>query len=279
MAAEKSEQQKQAKEYQQEKKAEEHALPEGELIYRAVRKDGDHALGLPWQDLAWSGAAAGISMGFSFATEALLQSHLPAAKWTPLVAKFGYSVGFLIRVLGRQQVFTEQSLTAILALLASNRPEGVLANVARMWAVVLAANLLGTAAFAAVTAWTPVFPANVHAEFSRIGNAALTYGFTATLVRAVYAGFLIATMIWLLPGAGASRLWIVVVLTYVVGIGGFAHIIAGSAECLYVVFVRERAFSEYVLGFLIPAFLGNALGGVTLVAALAHAQHAPEESR
>jgi formate-nitrite transporter family protein len=271
--------QKHKEEHTQEEKAEEHTLPEGELIYRAVRKDGDHALALPWQDLAWSGLAAGISMGFSFATEGLLKSHLPSANWAPLVAKFGYSVGFLIVVLGRQQLFTEQTLTAILPLLSRNRPEGVVANVGRMWAVVLAANLLGTAAFAAVTTWTPAFPENVHAEFSRIGNEALTYGFTATLVRAVYAGFLIATMIWLLPGAGASRLWIVVLLTYVVGIGGFAHIIAGSAECLYVVFVRERAFSEYVLGFLVPAFLGNTIGGVALVAALAHAQHAPEESR
>ena len=268
-----------SEEQQEEQKAEQHALPEGELIYRAIRKDGDHALSLPWPDLAWSGLAAGISMGFSFATEGLLSSHLPSAKWAPLVAKFGYTVGFLIVVLGRQQLFTEQTLTAILPLLSRNRPEGVMSNVARLWAVVLAANLLGTAAFAAVTAWTPVFPEDVHTEFSRIGHEALTYGFTATLVRGVFAGFLIATMIWLLPGAGASRLWIVVLLTYVVGIGGFAHIIAGSAECLYVVFVRERAFSEYVVGFLIPAFLGNTLGGVTLVAALAHAQHAPEESR
>jgi formate-nitrite transporter family protein len=270
---------KPTQEHEQEKKAEEHALPEGELIYRTVRRDGDHALGLPWQDLAWSGLAAGISMGFSFATEAVLKSHLPSATWTPLVAKFGYSVGFLIVVLGRQQLFTEQTLTAILPLLSRNRPDGVVTNVARMWAVVLAANLVGTAAFAAVTAWTPAFPENIHAEFSRIGHEALTYGFSATLIRAVYAGFLIATMIWLLPGAGASRLWIVVLLTYVVGIGGFAHIIAGSAECLYVVFAGERGFSEYVLGFLVPAFLGNSIGGVALVAALAHAQHAPEESR
>jgi formate-nitrite transporter family protein len=265
--------------HEKEQEAQDETLPEGETIYRAIRQDGDHALSLSSQDLAWSGLAAGISMGFSFAAEGLLQSHLPSAKWTPLVSKLGYAVGFLIVVLGRQQLFTEQTLTAMLPLLSRDRPHGVLWNVARMWAVVLAANLVGAALFAAATVWAPVFPADVHAELARIGHEAMTYGFSSTLARGVFAGFLIATMIWLLPGAGPSRLWIVIILAYVVGIGGFAHIIAGSTECFYVVFTGERSLSEYVLKFLIPSFIGNASGGVALVAALAHAQHAPDESR
>jgi formate/nitrite transporter FocA (FNT family) len=218
-------------------------------------------------------------MGFSFAAEGLLQSHLPSAKWTPLVSKFGYAVGFLIVVLGRQQLFTEQTLTAVLPLLSRDRPQGVLQSVARMWIVVLAANLVGAAVFAAATVWTPVFPADVHAEFARIGHDAMAYGFSATLARGVFAGFLIATMIWLLPGAGPSRLWIVIIVAYIVGIGGFAHIIAGSTECFYMVFTGQRSAWGYVGNFLVPAFIGNASGGVALVAALAHAQHAPDESR
>jgi formate-nitrite transporter family protein len=262
-----------------EHEAKDTTLPEGETIYRAVRQDGDHALSLSSQDLAWSGLAAGISMGFSFAAEGLLQSHLPSAKWTPLVSKFGYAVGFLIVVLGRQQLFTEQTLTAMLPLLSRDRPHGVLWNVTRMWAVVLAANLVGAAIFAAATVWAPVFPADVHTEFARIGHDAMAYGFSATLARAVFAGFLIATMIWLLPGAGPSRLWIVIIVAYVVGIGGFAHIIAGSTECFYALFTGQRSATDYVVNFLMPTFIGNATGGVALVAALAHAQHAPDESR
>jgi formate-nitrite transporter family protein len=95
----------------------------------------------------------------------------------------------------------------------------------------------------------------------------------------VFAGYLIATMLWLLPGAGAARLWIVLLLTYLVGLGAFAHIIAGSAECLFVVFRHERAFSEYLLGYFLPTLIGNTTGGVIFVAALAHAQHAPVEAR
>ena len=259
-----------------EDKATEEHVPEGEVIYRAIRQDGDYALCRSSLELAYSGVAAGISMGFSLIGEGLLRAHLPEASWTPLVSKFGYTLGFLIVILGRQQLFTEQTLSSILPLLSPDRPHGNLPNVARLWTVVLLSNLVGAAALALVTAWTPAFSGEVQAAFSKIGNEALAHGFGTQLVRAIYAGFLIATMVWLLPGASQARLWIVVILAYFVGIGSLTHVIAGSSETLYVVFKGEHSFYEYLVGFLVPAFLGNSIGGVALVAALAHAQHAPE---
>jgi formate/nitrite transporter FocA (FNT family) len=259
-----------------EAKATEEHVPEGEIIYRAIRQDGDHALCLSSGELAWSGLAAGISMGFSLIGEGLIRAHLPEADWAPLLTKFGYALGFLIVILGRQQLFTEQTLSSILPLLSSDRPHGTLPNVARLWTVVLLSNLAGAAAVALITAWTPAFSGEVQAAFSKIGNETLSHGFGTQFIRGIYAGFLIATMVWLLPGAGAARLWIVVILAYFVGVGSLAHVIAGSSECLYVVFKGERTLLDVVTGFVVPAFLGNSVGGVTLVAALAHAQHAPE---
>jgi formate/nitrite transporter FocA (FNT family) len=260
-----------------ESKASEEHVPEGEVIYRAIRQDGDYALCLTSMELAYSGLAAGLSMGFSLIGEGLLRAHLPEAPWAPLVSKFGYALGFLIVILGRQQLFTEQTLSSILPLLSPDRPHGNLPNVARLWIVVLLANLAGAAGLALVTAWTPAFSGEVQAAFSKIGNEALSHGFGTQFIRGIYAGFLIATMVWLLPGAGHARLWIVVILAYFVGVAGLAHVIAGSSETLYVVFKGEHAFGEYLVGFLVPAFLGNSVGGVALVGALAHAQHAPTE--
>src|SRR3954470_13585501 len=116
--------------------ADEH-VPEGEVIYRAIKKDGDHALGETSAVLAWSGLAAGFSMGFSLAAEGLLKAHLPDTLWAPLVTKFGYALGFLIVILGRQQLFTEQTLTAMLPLFSTSRSRAVGVNVARVWVVVL----------------------------------------------------------------------------------------------------------------------------------------------
>src|SRR3954467_3099029 len=95
-------------------------------------------------------------MGFSMVTEALLRTYLPEAPWRPLIVRLGYAVGFLIVVLGRQQLFTENTLTPILPLLARKNME-TLMQVLRLWIVVLVSNLLGAFLFAWVIAHTPVF--------------------------------------------------------------------------------------------------------------------------
>ena len=264
---------------EREEKALDEGVAEGEIIYRSVRQDGITTLQEKTAALAWSGVAAGISMGFSMVAEGLLEAHLPHAAWTPLIAKLGYAVGFLIVILGRQELFTEQTLSAVLPLLSRNDAEhATLANVTRVWSVILVANIVGAAAFAAFTAWSGAFSTETAQAFSMIGHADLSHGFYTTMVRGIYAGFLIATMIWLLPAAGSARFFVIVLLAYVVGLGAFSHIIAGSAPGLYVVFRGERALTDWFVGFLLPTFIGNSVGGVALVAALAHVQHAPDES-
>jgi formate/nitrite transporter FocA (FNT family) len=261
---------------QREEQALEKSLAEGEIIYRSVRQDGKHTLEETTSALAWSGVAAGMSMGFSMIAEGLLQAHLPHAAWTPLISKFGYCAGFLIVILGRQELFTEQTLSAVLPMLSADE-HGTLANVARVWLVILAANIAGAAAFAAFAVWSGAFSPETARAFSMIGHADLSHGFYGTLMRGVYAGFIIATMIWLLPSAGSARFLVIVFLAYLVGLGAFSHIIAGSTPSLYVVFRGERPFMDWFAGFLIPTFIGNSVGGVGLVTSLAHVQHAPDE--
>ena len=105
------------KEDRDEEEAEQKSAAGAHIVYKAVLKEGEDELERSVSALAWSGLAAGLSMGFSLVSEGLLRSHLPDAPWRPLITKLGYSVGFLIVVLGRQQLFTENTLTAILPLL------------------------------------------------------------------------------------------------------------------------------------------------------------------
>src|SRR3954454_1567087 len=114
--------------------AEERSSVNVRVVHAAVRKEGEEELGRSSQALAWSGLAAGLSMGFSFITEGLLRSHIPDAPWRPLVVKFGYSVGFVLVVLGRQQLFTENTLTPILPLL---HKRCTVSQVLRLWIVFL----------------------------------------------------------------------------------------------------------------------------------------------
>ncbi len=92
------------------------------------------------------------------------------------------------------------------------------------------------------------------------------------IVRAIFAGWLIALMVWLLPGAESAKVSIIIILTYFVGLGGFNHIIAGSTTTLFLVASGSLSWSAYLLQFFIPTLFGNIIGGVSLVAALGHAQ-------
>lgn len=261
----------------EQREVEERSSPAGSVVYKAIRKEGEDELERATAALSYSGLAAGLSMGFSFVTEAILEAHLPDTPWRLLVAKLGYGVGFLIVVLGRQQLFTENTLTVILPLLR-RRHSDVLMNVLRLWTVVLLANVVGALLFALVIGRTSIFEADVHHTFTRIATEAVSPPPITVLLRAVFAGWLIALMVWLLPFAEAARFWVIVVLTYVVGIGHFAHVIAGSVGTLYLVVTGQLGALAWAERFFLPSLAGNILGGVSLVAALAHAQFVAGES-
>lgn len=113
------------------------------VVYDTIRREGKDELSRTVSALAWSAFAAGLSMGFSFIAEALLASRLPDAAWRPLISRLGYSMGFLVVIVGRQQLFTENTLTIVLPLLV-RKDLGTLMRMLRLWFVVLSSNLLGT---------------------------------------------------------------------------------------------------------------------------------------
>ena len=253
------------------REANELSAPTGKVIYRTILQEGEKELSRPSVALFWSGVAAGLSMGFSMIMEGLMNAHLPDAPWRPLVGKFGYSAGFLVVILGRQQLFTENTLTPILPLL-QHPTLRTLRNVARLWGIVLVANLLGAALLALVIANSTVFEANVIQEFAAIGERALSHGFGTTLLRGIFAGWLIALMVWLLPFAESGRFWVIVFITYLVGLGEFSHIIAGSIDTFTVAALGRASWLGVLGSFTLPTLLGNILGGITLVAVLNHVQ-------
>lgn len=251
--------------------AEERSSVTVRVVHEAVRREGEDELQRSAQALGWSGLAAGLSIGFSFITEGLLRSHIPDAPWRPLIAKFGYSVGFVLVVLGRQQLFTENTLTPILPLL-HRKNLATLARVLRLWAVVLVANLAGALVIAWVLGNTEAFRPEVRQALREIAQESAGVSFGVAALRGVFAGWLIAFMVWLLPFAESARVAVIVGITWLVGVGGFPHIIAGSAEVLFLVTTGALPWQHYLGGYMVPTLLGNILGGVSLVAALNHAQ-------
>lgn len=246
------------------------------VVFETIRREGETEVSRPAAALAFSGLAAGLSMGFSLVGSGILQAYLPDAPWRPLIVNLGYTFGFLIVILGRQQLFTENTLTAILPVLDDPDKGKKLLQMLRLWGLVLFSNLLGAGIFAVVMAHTATFSPDVKDAFLKIGTEALAPTFGEIIWRGILAGWLIALVVWLLPAANPQRLWIIIIITWLVGAAHLSHIIAGSVEALYVVAVGQYAWTAYITNFLVPVFIGNCIGGVGLVAILNYGQVVPE---
>jgi formate/nitrite transporter FocA (FNT family) len=259
------------KEEIEEKQVQERVAIGAHVVHETIRREGEEELNRATSALAWSGLSAGLSMGFSLIAEGLLAAYLPDASWTPLLSKLGYCVGFLIVVLGRQQLYTETTLTAVLPLLSRRNMKTAL-GVLRLWSVVLVANVIGTYIFALCVAKIPLFSPHIQETLASVSRGGASGSFGVVFVRAIFAGWLIALMVWLLPAAESARVSIIIIITYLIGLGGFNHVIAGSVKTLFLVVTGTLSVSDYFLKFFFPTLLGNIAGGVSLVAFLGHAQ-------
>lgn len=243
------------------------------LIYEALRRDGAHELGRPFSALWWSGVAAGVAISTSVLGKAFLTAYLPAdAAWTPLVSNLGYSVGFLIVIMGRLQLFTENTVTPITTLL-HNRSTRTLARLARLWTVVFLANMTGCFIAAATIVLVGILPP---AQTAAVLEISRHYAAASPLEHFLWgapAGFLIAALVWALPRAdGGAEFWLILTVTYLIGLGGLSHVVAGATELFALAMTGELGWIEAVRDGVAPALAGNILGGTGIFALMAYGQ-------
>ena len=256
---------------QESKEVEERSTPRTPVIYEIVRRHGDEEMQRPVTSLWWSGLAAGLSISFSLLAQSILKAHLPNAGWTHLVESMGYSVGFLMVVLGRQQLFTESTITAVLPVVA-DFSRANLGRLSRLWSIVLAANLFGTLVAALLFAFAPVLTPELKSAMLEIAAHILEHPWSEMLFKAIASGFLIATMVWLLPGSEGAQFHVIFAITYLIAAAGFMHIIAGGAEAFFLVLNGKAGLFQMITSFFAPVLIGNIIGGTALFAMLAHAQ-------
>ena len=241
------------------------------VVYEIIRTEGEGELARSFAALWWSALGAGLSIGFSVLAQALLRSYVPDAPGAAIIENIGYSVGFLIVILSRQQLFTENTLTAVLPVMA-NREWRWLWVMLRLWTIVLAGNIVGCLLFAGFLAFsgalTPEFAASVHAIAAKLMANTPLQMFT----KGIVAGWLIAALVWMMPSAEGTEIFVITLITYLIALGGFTHVIAGSAEAFYLLFTGHESLLHVVFGFFLPTLIGNVFGGTLLFAVLSYAQ-------
>jgi formate/nitrite transporter FocA (FNT family) len=105
-----------------------------------------------------------------------------------------------------------------------------------------------------------------------LAREAANVTFGEAVLRGIFAGWLIAMVVWMLAAVDTGRIAIIVFMTYIVGLASLTHIIAGSVEVLFLVMVGTKSWGSVALGYMLPTLIGNIIGGVSLTAAINHAQ-------
>jgi formate/nitrite transporter FocA (FNT family) len=245
-------------------------------IYENVLVQAKQELARPAPALLWSSIAAGLAIGFSFLAGAYL-SGIAGERTRGALAAAGYPLGFIFVVLARNQLFTENTLEPIIPLLRRPTLE-TLRRVLALWGVVLAGNLAGGCVFALAAARTAMLSGPLQEPLLRIARETTSGEFGAIFYLAIFAGWLIALMAWLVSSTHATGAQIALVwlTTAPISAFGFRHSIAGGVEAFYRAWISDMSWGRAVASFLVPAVLGNIVGGVTLVALLNHGQVALE---
>ncbi|AEV65471.1 formate/nitrite transporter family protein [Pseudomonas ogarae] len=245
--------------------------PRAAVLHEIIRTQGNQELERSIAALWWSALAAGLTMGLSLMAMGLLNARLPEGEAFKVIASFGYCAGFLAVILARQQLFTENTLTAVLPIM-SKPTLGNFGRLLRLWGVVLVGNLCGTLLVAYVMLHLPIFDQRTDQAFLEIGRKVMENDTGHMFAKGIISGWMIATMVWMIPSMESAKMWIIILITYLMALGDFTHIVVGSAEVSYLVFAGQLSWEDFWMVFAGPTLAGNIVGGSFIFALISHAQ-------
>ena len=238
-------------------------------VFHRVIVTGHHELTRPNRLLFWSGLAGGLALGMSIIARAAITALAPDND--PLIGNLLYPIGFIILILGRYQLFTENTLTPVTLVLTRRAS---VRDLLRVWAVVFAANILGALLFAAALGPLHVLSGEASELAVGFGEHLVSEPWVETFGKAVLAGWLLAIIVWLVHAARETLARIVVIwlLIYLQVSADLFHSVVGALEVQYAMFHGAVSFGSWIFDFQIPVTLGNAVGGVVFVAVLNYVQ-------
>jgi formate/nitrite transporter FocA (FNT family) len=169
-------------------------------------------------------------------------------------------------ILGRSALYTEQTSILVLPVLNGQRSVWQLL---RVWSDVILGNIIGGILFVFFIAYlAPKMNLFSHHVMADVGNHVMNYSNFVIFLSAITAGWLMGLLTWLVSSTenSSTRLAIIILITAIIGFGGFHHSIVGNIEVFGGLLVSDDiTFLDYIR-FLALSLVGNGIGGAVVVA-------------
>ena len=239
-------------------------------IFEEVKASAREELSRSASALLFSGFVGGLGMGLTGLSVALALSYLGNSPTAQFVSFCFYPVGFIVVIVGRAQLFTENTLYPVVLILDERKH---LLQSLKLWVTVFVSNVAGAVFFGWLVMKTGALSPNFADALAGLGTEAVQGHFTLIFAKGILGGWLIALVAWMVTASHwtIGQVAITWMLTFIVGAGHFSHCIASSAEIVAAIMSGHLHFINY-FNWLLPATLGNIAGGVFMVSVLNYGQ-------
>jgi formate/nitrite transporter FocA (FNT family) len=177
-----------------------------------------------------------------------------------------FGIGFVFLTIGRSELFTENFLIPVAAVLSGRATRR---SVARLWSITFALNLAGIALFVALLGTPGVLERAPLEAAGALADTLAGRDLRAAAVSAVLAGAVITTFTWLAEAAESdlTRLFVALGVGFVLLAPSMNHSVLGFGELLFGITAgTTEADLVDLLRNTAVAVVGNVAGGVVLVA-------------
>ncbi|QCK15675.1 formate/nitrite transporter family protein [Mangrovivirga cuniculi] len=218
-----------------------------------------------------SALIAGLEIGFSLVLMGYLHTvfkDIYPPDVLGLIVSFGYPIGFIFVIIGRSELFTEQTALAMIPVLNKSKN---FVSLLTLWGLVLLGNLIGGLIFSYGFSWFgPAKGFVPESTLIELGEKFIKEPIGIVMGSAILAGWMMGLLGWLITSVqeSISRIVLILLITIIIGMAGLHHCIVGSVEVLTAMWVSDSIDYKDYWQFLWPSVLGNLIGGAIFVSVL-----------
>lgn len=251
-----------------------------DILEKAIG-EGMEQIARPRASLFLSAVAAGMILCFTVLAVAVMSSLVANtdSQFSRLIVAAAYPLGFVLCILSRTQLFTEHTATAVYPVLDNKADvKGLL----RLWFIVICGNLTGGLVSAGLLVFSePVIHAGI--GYDLLAQHLIGFSIPTLFVSAILAGWLMALGAWIVLATHStlSQIVSIYIVTFIIGLGGFHHSIAGSIELFAAYFSSDNISFMQLPPVIATVLLGNMVGGSVFVAVLnyGHIRHSQRKEQ